>query len=302
MLEDIEIFCAIAKTGGFAKAAKELHLSTSIVTRRLARLEQKLEVRLMHRTTRQVSLTDAGQLYYEEVSPILDALQASNKNVKSLSKEATGILKIGLPVSISHLYVTQWLHEFLAQHPRLTVHMVNGSRLLDLLGEGFDLILHCGELPDSTFYSKKLGMWEKITCASPAYLKQHGTPKKPEDLMHHNCLDHADNFQGTWDFQVKGKLNSIPVRGNARVNSSIDLCNLAKTGLGLVYLPSFSVAHALKTGELVSVLDAYRPKPLGMYLVYPSHKYLSYKTQALMDFMSGLLHEDRDQCVLSVRS
>ncbi|MDO8953321.1 MAG: LysR family transcriptional regulator [Gammaproteobacteria bacterium] len=289
MLEDIEIFCAIAKEGGFAKAARALQLSTSIVTRRLARLEKNLDVRLVHRTTRQVSLTEEGRLYFDEVSNILDALKASNKNVKSLSTEVAGTLKIGLPVSISHLYVTPHLHEFLAQYPNLKVHIINGNHLFDLLGNGFDLILHCGELPNSNYYYKKLGLWEKITCASPEYLKKYGIPKKPEDLSNHNCLDHAESFHGTWRFQELDKSKNIPVSGNVRVNSSLDLCNLAKSGLGMVYLPSFSVAEALKSGELVSVLDSYRPEALGLYLVYPSHKYLSYKTQVFIDFMANLL-------------
>lgn len=289
MFEDIAIFCAIVKASGFAKAAKELKLSTSIVTRRLARLEQTLGVRLMHRTTRQVSLTSAGRLYYEEVSPILEALQASNRNVKSLSQEITGTLKIGVPVSISQLYVTQQLQPFLAHHPQLVIHMVTGNHLLDLLEEGFDLIVHCGELPDSTFHYKKVGLWEKITCAAPEYLKRHGTPQQPEDLVQHNCLDHADNVKRTWRFQSNGKTKNVPIQGNVRVNGSMDLCNLAKNGLGIAYLPSFSVAPALKSGALISILDTYRPNALGMYLVYPSNKYLSHKTQVLIEFMTKVL-------------
>jgi DNA-binding transcriptional LysR family regulator len=243
----------------------------------------------MHRTTREVTLTEAGQLYYEEVSNILDALEVSNKNVRSLSKEITGTLKIGLPASLSHLYVTQHLHEFVAQFPNLKIHIVHGNHLVDLVSNGFDLILHCGELPDSSFYYKKVGLWEKITCASPAYLKKAGTPIQPEDLSIYNCLDHADNFHFSWPFQKKGKIYRVPVSGNIRVNSSMDLCNLTVAGLGFAYLPSFSIAHKLKTGELVSVLDNYRPAALGMYLVYPTNKYISKKTQVFITFLTKLL-------------
>ncbi len=289
MFEDIEVFCAIARNGSLAKAARSLYISTSIVTRRLARLEAKLGVRLMQRTTRHVFLTEAGQFYYDEVSQILDNLEASNKNVKSLGKEIVGTLKIGLPVSISTLYVSQHLHEFLALYPSLKIQIVHGNHILDILENAFDVVLHCGKLPDSSFYFKKLGNWDKIICASPEYLAKYGTPKTPADLSQHNCLDHAENFHFTWRFDKDGNTEDMPVSGNVRVNSSLDLASLAASGLGIAYLPCFSVHPLLKAGKLISILEDYRPPALGMYLVYPSNKYLSQKTQVFIHFMEKLL-------------
>ncbi len=290
MLEDIEIFCLVAKHKSFSKAALELHISPSITTRRLARLERKLDVRLMNRTTRLVTLTEAGQLYYDEVRALLESLELSNRNIKSIKKDINGVIKIGLPVSISHFYVTPQLHKFLNRFPGLKVHIVHGNHLLGLLSNGFDLVMHCGELPDSSFHYKKLGIWQKIICASPEYLEKNGTPIHPDDLKHHNCLDHVDNYDFTWLFQEKAKVKKILITGNACINSSIDLCNLAVSGLGIVYLPSFTEKHRLETGELVSILDCYQPPSLPMYLVYPTDQYLSQKVRVFMDFMTKLLN------------
>ncbi len=289
MLEDIEVFCTIAKQGGFAKAARVLHISTSMVTRRLSNLEESLGVRLLQRTTRQVSLTEAGQQYYDEMSQILERLQISNKNVKTLSKEVTGTLKVGLPVSISSLYVTQHLQEFLDQHPHIKVTICHGNHLFDLLDNQFDFVVHCGELPSSNFYYKKIGSWKKIIAASPSYLAKYGTPKTPDDLAEHNCLDHGENFDFTWRFQQREKLRDLSVSGNVRVNSSLDLANLASNGIGIVYLPCFVIAEQLKTGRLKSILDEYRPPELGLYCVYPSSKYLNQKTRLFIEFVERLL-------------
>lgn len=289
MLDDIEIFCMIAKNKSFSKAARALRISPAIATRRLAKLEEKLGVRLMNRTTRQVTLTEAGQLYYDDVRIIIENLEIANKNINSLKHEINGEVKIGLPVSITHLYVMPSLREFLAEYPDLKINLFNGNYLLALLEKGFDLIMHCGELPDSGFHYKKIGMWEKVICAAPEYLERQGTPSFPEELIDHNCLDHADNFNITWRFQEKGRLKDIEVKGNVSLNSSIDLCNLAVKGLGIVYLPSFTVKHKIKTGELVSILDSYRPPPLPMYLVYPSNKYMSQKVRVLIDFLTKII-------------
>ena len=289
MLEDIEVFCAIAKHKSFSKAARALQVSTSIATRRLARLEKKLDVSLFHRTTRQITLTEAGRLYFDEVKNLMDSLEVANQNVKSTRKEISGVIKVGVPVSISHMYVTEHLHALLKRYPKLKVHVVTGNHLLDLLKNGFDVVMHCGNLPNSSLHYKKLGMWGKVTCASPLYLQERGTPMIPEDLAQHNCLDHADNFQGSWSFQDQGKAKEIAVSGNACVNSSIDLVNLAVNHLGIVYLPSFVVADALKTGKLVSVLDSYRPPALPRYMVYPTHQYMSQKVKTFIDFMSEIL-------------
>ena len=290
MFDDIEVFCTIAKLGGFSKAAQALHISTSMVTRRLSYLEKTLGVRLLQRTTRKVTLTEAGQRYYEEVSQIIERLHITHNNIKNSTQEVSGLIKVGLPAAISTLFVTQHLQAFLKKHPCVKVTICQGNHLLDLIDNKFDFIVHCGELPNSNFYFKKIGNWTKEFVASPEYLKLCGTPKKPEDLAKHNCLDHGENFQFTWGVAEKGKVRDITVNGNVRVNSSLDLANLARHGLGIAYLPSFVVSQDIKSGKLVSVLSQYRPPELGLYMVYPSNQYISQKTRLFMEFVSQLLN------------
>lgn len=289
MLEDISAFCACAEHKSFSQAARQLGISTAVVTRRIARLEKSLDIRLLHRTTRLVSLTEAGQIFYTEVRDLLQALEASKKNAKSFNQEVTGTLKIGVPASIGHLFVSPALVQFSGQFPQLKIQMVQGDHLLDLLLNGFDVVIHCGELPNSSLYYQKLGDWKKIICASPDYLERLGEPKTPDLLVHHHCLDHYGNFQRTWKFNIDGKLKNISINANIYANSSLDLKNLAVSGLGIAYLPSFTVYHELKAGRLISILEDYQPPLLGMYAVYPSQQYLSKKTKLFLDFMVELL-------------
>lgn len=288
MLEDISVFCACAEHKSFSQAARQLDISAAVVTRRIARLEKSLDTRLLHRTTRQVSLTEAGQAFYAEVSDLLQALEASKKTAKSFNQEVTGTLKIGIPASIGYLHVSQALHRFAQQYPQLKIQIVQGNHLLDLLRNGFDIVIHCGELPDSNFYYQKLGDWKKIICAAPNYLKKFGLPKTP-DFTQHQCLDHYDNFQRTWKFKIDGKIKNVMINADIYVNSSLDLKNLATQGLGIAYLPSFTVYHELKAGRLISILEEYQPPVLGMYAVYPSHQYLSKKTKLFLDFIADTL-------------
>lgn len=289
MFDDLQAFCAVVQNRGFAKAAKQLHISTPVMTRRITRLEQTLGVRLLQRTTRHLNLTEAGNLFYTQASDILQALETSKKTIKKLTEEVTGTLKIGMPVSISHCHVTNALAGFIKKYPGLKLQIVNGNHLLDLLASGFDMVIHCGNLPDSSFYSKKIGDWKKIICASPAYLKKQGTPKHPQELQSHNCIDHYDNFRQTWRFTEKNKELEIMVKGNINVNSSIDLKNLAVAGMGVVYLPSFTVHPELISGKLISVLEKYQPPKLGMYAVYPSKQYLNKKLLVFLDYIMELL-------------
>ncbi|MDR3490973.1 MAG: LysR family transcriptional regulator [Gammaproteobacteria bacterium] len=288
MLEDISAFCAIVKFKSFSKAAKELGISKPVMSRRIARLEKKLDTRLLQRTTRSVTLTEEGNLYHKEVSEILLALEASKKNIKSLNKEVSGTLKIGSPVSISNLYITQFINKFMIEYPNLKIQIVNGNHLFDLLDNGFDLVIYCGELPNSSYHYKKLGTWEKIICATPEYLKKHNTPKIPQDLQNHNCLDHYDNANRTWKFLEKGKINELQVEGNILINSSMDLKNLAINHMGIVNLPSFTISDELKNQKLIPVLSKYKLPALGIYAVYPTNKFLSKKTEVFMKFLGGI--------------
>lgn len=289
MLEDIVAFRAIVQLKSFTKASKELGLSTPVVTRRLARLEKSLNTQLIQRTTRQLHLTEAGELFFAQISDVLHALEASKDAVKNLSKSVSGTLKVGLPASISYLYVTKMLHQFTARYPNIHIHIATGNHLLGLLTNGFDLVIHAGILPDSSFYFKKLGSWKKIFCASPNYLAKHGVPQKPEELKSHNCVDHYDNFERVWEYKENGSLKKIMVNGNIRADSNFDIRQLALNGMGIAYLSKCTVNEDLKQGRLVSILEDFQASEFGTYAVYPSKQFISKKTEVFLEFMSDLL-------------
>lgn len=288
MLNDAEIFIQVAELKSFSKAAKKLNLAPPIVTRHIAKLEKELAIRLFQRSTRHVSLTEAGKLFYEHALQLLEIYQHSVKQVKSFGKEIIGTLKIGLPHTISQLYVIPALNHFLKKYPGLRVEIVTGNHLLDLLSNGFDLIIHCGEIHDSRFHAKLLGQWSKITCASPDYLKKNKAPKTPFDLKQHRCLDHFDNIDRRWRYLIEKTPQAVPVEGCLSINSSLGLKEAALSGMGITYLPNFVVKKELASGELKPLLEKYQLPALNMYVIYPSKQYLSQKTKAFIEFLEAL--------------
>lgn len=289
MLESATIFVKVVENLSFSKTARELKISTSAVTRQIEKLEGELDVRLLQRNSRQVSLTEAGSIFYDSCLKLLQIYTTAQKQVKNFRHELTGTLKIGSPNSLSHLYLSTELQKFIKKYPNLKIDIVNGNHLFDLLSSGFDMILYCGELADSNLYYRKIGTWQKMTCASPSYLKKFGIPRTPHDLTQHNCLDHYDNSHNTWSYQFKDEIKSIQVQGNVRVNSSLDLKNLAVSGLGVVYLPSFTVKEAIDHGQLKNILTEYPIPSLSIYAVYPSKCFLDKKTNLFMDFLEKIL-------------
>jgi DNA-binding transcriptional LysR family regulator len=290
MLERMQIFIKVIEKKGFRKAAKDLGISTPVVTKRINALEKELAVKLIQRSTRTLAITEAGQLFYDHSKAILNTMETAKIAVKSLKDEVSGTIKIGLPHAINHLYFTPALPKFLKKYPQINIEITQGNHLLSILDKRFDLIMHCGELPDSSFHYKKLGEWKKVTCASPAYFRKLSKPKSPTDLEEHNCLDHADNLKHTWQYQVDRKSHHQLISGNIRVNNSNDLKQLALASSGVVYLPNFIVWKELENKSLIHVLEKHEPKPLGMYLIYPSKQFISKKSQLMIDFISAILN------------
>lgn len=290
MLEDIYAFCTIAKHKSFSKAAREIGISTPVITRRIVRLEQLLDARLLNRTTRQVTLTEAGNLFYSEVSDILQALEASKESVKSLTSQVSGTLKVGIPTSLNQSYIAPAFGEFIEKYPNLKVHLISGNSLLDLLNNGFDLVFQCGELPHSSYYYKKVITMKKVFCASPEYLKKRGIPTTLADLSQHNCLEFTTLHQ-TWTVSDKGKPKEIIIEGNVQTNDAIVLKQLAKTGVGISYLPAYFIHEELMNGQLVSILEDATATDYSIYAVYPTKKYIAKKTQIFIDFVTTLLEK-----------
>jgi DNA-binding transcriptional LysR family regulator len=291
MLEDIQVFCTIAKHQSFSKAARELNISAPVITRRLSRLEKTLSARLLNRTTRQVTLTEAGNKFYAEVTDILQLLDASKENIKKTTSQIAGTLKVAMPSSLSQSYVAPALKDFLEKYPHIKLQIFTGNHLLNFLNEGFDLVIYCGELPNSSYYARKIATMKKVICASPDYLSKYGEPKELDDFKNHNCLQFYDNVAYPWSVSLNGKIKEIQVSGNVLVNNAIELKKLATSGVGIAYLPAYFIHQELVSGKLVSILDKYQPTDYNLYAVYSTKEYMTKKTQVFMDFITELLEK-----------
>ena len=291
MLEKMLAFTRVIDLHGFAKAANDLHIATSVLTRRINQLEQALGVKLIQRSTRSLTITDAGQLFYQRAKAILHQTDSAINAVKTTSEQVNGSLKLGIPASINQLILLPAINEFMRLYPTLNLHITEGNHLISLLDKGFDCVIHCGNLPDSNFHYRKLGAWTKVTCASPAYFKTHAKPLTPDALIDHNCINHSDNRSQQWRYAIENETRAFRIGGNLQLNNSLALKNLSIQDLGIVNLPSFTVAEAIMNGQLETVLDDFTLPPLGIYAIYPSKQFLNAKTQAFLDFMTGRIND-----------
>lgn len=289
MFEDIETFQAIAQHQSLTKASKVLGISTPVVTRRLARLEKSLGTQLVQRTTRQVKLTEAGELFFLQISDVLQGLEASKEAVKNLTNNVAGTLRVGLPPSLSYLYVTKMLPKFIREYPNIHLEIATGNYLLNLLTGGFDLVIHAGVLPDSSFYYKQIGSWKRIFCASADYLKRHEMPRTPEDLKSHFCIDHLSNTERTWEYTKNNINKKIMIDGGVRIDNNFDIKQLALEGVGIAYLSKCTVHEDIKQKKLIPILEDFSGSEMKIYAVYPSKKFISKKAQIFLTFMEDLL-------------
>lgn len=287
MIDSMKVFCMVVDKNGFRAAANELDISPAMVTRHISKLEHQLKTSLLKRNTRSITLTDSGRVFYSRCGEILSLYDQCLNQVSGDNNTLSGNLKIGIPHSISQLHVIPALESFYLSSPNITLDIIAGNHSLELFSHGYDLALHCGPMPDSTLYYTLIGYWEKHTVASPNYLQRHGTPLHPDELKEHNCLLHFDNQSRAWKYMLEGENRDVPVFGQTRINNSLDLYRLAQEGLGIAYLPDFTVSEALNNQSLVSILDAYMPPPLPMYIVHINPK-PSKREQVFIDFIKRL--------------
>jgi DNA-binding transcriptional LysR family regulator len=287
MIDSMKVFCMVVKKKGFRAAASELGMSPAMVSRHVTKLEFELKTSLLKRNTRSLTLTGSGLSFYKSCGKIVNLYDQCMHQVSSDNKAVSGNLKVGIPHSISQLHVIPALKQFHTDYPDITLDIISGNHSLELFSHGYDLALHCGPLPDSALYYTLIGYWRKYTVASPEYLENHGTPQHPDNLDSHQCLAHFDNRARTWQYILDKENVDVPVFGQTRINNSLDLCHMALGGLGIAYLPDFTVGDMLTSGKLVSVLDSYMPPPLPMYVVHINPK-PSKREQVFIDFIKTL--------------
>ncbi|RQX82106.1 LysR family transcriptional regulator [Burkholderia anthina] len=271
-LNDLRIFVATVDAGSFTAAADQLMLSKQFVSRRTMALEASLGVRLLHRNTRNLAVTESGQEFYVRAQRILAEIADAEQAMSVRSTELHGSLKISAPLSFGITHVSPLIAEFLAAHPAVRLNLDLTDRRVDLIGEGFDLVLRIGSLEDSTLIARPLGAWRMIACASPAYLKRQGIPQTPADLAGHTCVLYGRERRVGWEFRVDGAARTFDVQGPLVANNGEVVRDAAIAGLGIALLPDFIVGGALDSGALVPVLDAYAPSPITLNAVFPQHR------------------------------
>lgn len=286
-LTALTVFRTAVDRGSFAAAARHLGLSPAAVSKNMAELEAQLGVRLLHRTTRTMGLTEAGARYHAQVCRILDDLEQADRSLGALQDEPRGTLRVSAPMTLSLLSVTARVPEFLARHPELSLDLHLDDRQVDLVRDGFDLAVRgTDHLEDSSLVAKAVMRMPHVVCASPAYLHTHGTPATPEALADHACVQfslsaHAD----VWRFARGRQAVEVAVGGRYRVTSSLAVRDAVRAGAGLALMPRRYVQADLDAGTLVSVLDDWSTHEATVYAVYPSRQYLDPKVRAFVGFL-----------------
>jgi DNA-binding transcriptional LysR family regulator len=289
-LSDIALFARVVESGSFTAAAAELQISTSYASRRVRVLEDRLGARLLHRTTRQLALTDAGRAFYEQAAPHLEGLLDAERAVSALQSEPRGTLRIAAPLSFGLRWLQPALLPFLQRWPELRVEISFDDRTRDIVGEGFDLAIRGGRLADTSLVARRLCSFRGLLVASPAYLAARGRPSHPHQLAEHTLLDYAvTTSMPRWWFQgPEGEL-SVEGRGHLVADSGEALVAWARAGLGIAYQPEFLLADLLASGELEALLPDWQTWEGAFHAVYPHRRHLSPKVRLLVEHLAQAL-------------
>lgn len=287
--EGILAFLEVVKAGSFTAAAARLALAKSVVSDRVRNLENALGVELLRRTTRSVAPTERGQDFFEQMAPLVQAMEDAVDAAAAADGPLTGRLRMTAPVSFGVAYLTPMISGFAKAHPELEIALDFDDRAVDITGAGYDLAVRIGNLDDSSLMARKLCESERVVCCSPAYAKQHGLPKSVEDLSHHATIDYANTHTGRlWRFEPAnpgGDMRVVETRSRLVANNGEAMRDMAIAGLGITVLPRFIVADALRGGALIEVLPEAVPTSYGIYAVYPPTRHMPRKLRAIVDHL-----------------
>jgi DNA-binding transcriptional LysR family regulator len=286
-LDGIAAFARVVDSGSFSAAARRLNLSKSAISAHVQRLEERLGVRLLNRTTRRLSVTEAGAAYYRHCARILAEAEAAEQAASALQREPRGTLRISAPDSFGWMHVAPTIPAFLKRYPDLAVDIKSSPAYVNLVDEGLDLAIRIGILEDSALVVRKLAPSRVIFCAAPAYLEQRGMPRVPDDLASHNCLC-ADLPAWGDEWRLVGKRGEVrvPVSGSVRSNNAEMLRAATLDGIGIAALPIWAVAEQLRRGMLQRVLTAWEVPVSTIYAVYPGNRLMSMKVRAFVDHLA----------------
>jgi DNA-binding transcriptional LysR family regulator len=283
---EMKVFAAVIEAGSFTGATEVLGMSKAAVSRYVGELEERLGLRLLHRTTRKLSPTTEGEIFYARCRELLDNLDEAEAEITSRSGEATGLLKVNVPVTFGLMHLAPLWPAFLARHPKLAIDITLSDRVADLVEEGFDVAVRIGQLSASSLIGRKLASTRMVLCASPEYLQRRGAPSRPDELLQHDVISYSLFSSGeNWTFTGPDGEVSVKVAPRVRTNSG-DTCRAAALQhQGIILQPSFIVGADLAQGLLREIMPGYRSGQLGIHAVYPSRKFVSPKVRLLIDFL-----------------
>lgn len=293
---EIRAFVTVAEQGSFAAAADRLDLSRAMVTKLVSALEARLGVRLMHRTTRRLSLTEAGETYLAQGGALLAELEDMDALLSQGASKASGRLRVTAPVSFGMRFLGRAIAGFQRQHPQVEVELSLNDRKVDLVDEGFDLAIRVSNLDDSSLIARPLAKVRDRLCASPDYLLRHGVPQHPDELAQHDCLIYTLTSQPhVWEYQCPdGSTGRVRVKGSLRANNGDILTDAAVHGMGITRQPEFLLLQALEEGRLQTILDDYRLLCLDVSAVYPVRRHVPGKVRVFVDYLVDFFAQQKN--------
>lgn len=287
----MQVFTAVVEANSFSQAAENLGLPRATVTTIIQGLEKRLQVRLLNRTTRRLSLTPDGAAYYERSVRILADVEDTESSFHEAARGPKGRLRVDVPPSIGRRILIPSLCEFHSRYPDIDLVIGMGDRPVDMVREAVDCVIRVGELQDSSLIARRIGTFQLVTCAAPAYLEKYGMPKTLEDLQHHIAVNYFSSRTGRtvdWDFVVDGAITDVQMQGSVAVNDSDAYVACGVKGFGLVQAARFMVLPHLESGELVEVLPQWSPAPLAINALYLQNRHLSPKVRVFVDWVGEL--------------
>ncbi|MFM2086041.1 MAG: hypothetical protein RLZZ237_910 [Pseudomonadota bacterium] len=287
----MRLFTRIVELNSFTKAAHDLGFPKATVTHAIKQLEARLRVRLLHRTTRQVTPTLDGQAYYQRCVRLLADLEETENVFSAAVQQPAGKLRIDMHSTLGMHFVMPVLDQFCARYPLIELEIGMGDRLVDLVREGVDCVLRVGVLTDSSMVARRVALLEQVTCASPAYLAAHGTPQTLADLQGHRAVNFFSAHTGKlWPFEFKadGQLHSLELPGTVSVNNADAYHACCRAGMGLIQAPRYHLEKSIAAGDLCEILPALRPDPVPVSVMYPHHRQLSSRVRVFADWLASL--------------
>ena len=291
---EMQTFAAVVDSGSFVKAADSLAMSKAAVSRYVGDLESRLGVRLLHRTTRRLSLTEEGQVFHARCKELLSGVDEAEAEITSGNADASGLVRLNAPVTFGIRHLAPLWGEFRALHPKVALDVTLTDRVVDLVEEGYDLAIRIATLPNSTLISKRLSTTRMVLCASPQYLKERGTPRHPSELVDHAIVAYSYwSTKDEWHFD--GPQGKVSVRTQPCIHTnSGDTCRAAAlVHQGVILQPTFLVGEDLAAGTLVELMPEFKSIELGIYAVYPTRKHVSPKVRVLIDFLGECFSQPR---------